>query len=109
MLNDKVYDILKRVVQIVLPAIGTLYFALSGIWGFPAADKVIGTISAITAFLGVVLGISSAKYKAPTDGTLTIDTSDEAKDSYKFYVETPLDELPAKKTITMKVETKDNV
>ena len=62
-LPNKVYDILKYVTQIVLPAIGTLYFALSGIWGFPYAEQVVGTITAIVTFLGVLLGISSAKYK----------------------------------------------
>lgn len=34
-INDKVYNILKYVAQIALPALGTLYFALAGIWGFP--------------------------------------------------------------------------
>ena len=62
-LPNKVYDVLKYVTQIVLPAIGTLYFALSGIWGFPYAEQVVGTITAIVTFLGVLLGISSANYK----------------------------------------------
>lgn len=60
---DKVYDILKVVVMIILPACGTLYSVLSGIWGLPYGEQIVGTISAITAFLGAVLGISSAAYK----------------------------------------------
>ena len=61
-LSNKVYDALKYITQIVLPAIGTLYFALSGIWGLPNAEQVVGTITAIVTFLGVILGISSANY-----------------------------------------------
>ena len=62
-MTNKVYDVLKYITQIGLPALGTLYFALSNIWGFPYAEQVVGTISAIVTFLGVLLGISSAKYK----------------------------------------------
>ena len=62
-LPNKVYDVLKYITQIGLPAVGTLYFALSGIWGFPYAEQVVGTITAIVTFLGVLLGISSANYK----------------------------------------------
>ena len=61
-LPNKVYDILKFIVQIVLPALGTLYFTLSQIWGFPLGEEIVGTISAVTVFLGVCLGISTYKY-----------------------------------------------
>jgi len=60
--TNKVYDVLKFVAQIFLPALGTLYFALAGIWGFPYGEQVVGTIMAIDAFLGVLLGLSTAKY-----------------------------------------------
>lgn len=61
-LNDKLYDVLKWITVICLPALGTLYFALSGIWGFPYAEQVVGTISAVTTCLGILLGISTAEY-----------------------------------------------
>ena len=61
-MNNKTYDTLKKIAQIVLPAAGTLYFALAGIWGFPYGEEIVGTITAIDAFLGVVLGYSSAQY-----------------------------------------------
>lgn len=61
-MSDKVYDILKYIAQIVLPAIGTLYFALANIWGFPYAEQIVGTITAIDAFMGVLLKISSDQY-----------------------------------------------
>ena len=66
-MSNKVYDVLKYITQIGLPAIGTLYFTLSNIWGFPYAEEVVGTISAIVTFLGILLGISSAKYKKESD------------------------------------------
>lgn len=61
-MSNKVYDVLKWIAQIVLPAIATLYFALAQIWGFPYAEEIVGTITAIDAFLGVLLGISTAQY-----------------------------------------------
>lgn len=63
MINNKVYDVLKFIAMILLPALGTLYFALAGIWGFPYAEQIVGTITAIDTFLGVVLGISNYNYK----------------------------------------------
>lgn len=60
--SNKVYDILKWIAQILLPAIATLYFALAQIWGFPYGEEIVGTISAIDVFLGVCLGISTAQY-----------------------------------------------
>lgn len=61
-LDDKVYDILKYVAQVVLPAIGTLYFALAGIWGFPYGEEIVGTITAIDTFLGALLMLSTSQY-----------------------------------------------
>lgn len=62
-MNNKVYDILKWIAQIVLPAIATLYFAIASIWGLPYAEQIVGTITAIDAFLGALLGISTLTYK----------------------------------------------
>lgn len=61
-LSNKVYDVLKWIAMYLLPAAGTLYFALSGIWGLPYGEEVVGTITAVDTFLGVILGISSATY-----------------------------------------------
>ena len=62
-MSNKVYDILKWIALVVLPAIGTLYFALAGIWGLPYGEQVVGTITAIDTFLGALLGISNHNYK----------------------------------------------
>lgn len=61
-MNNKVYDVLKWIAQILLPAIGTLYFALAGIWGMPYGEQIVGTITAVDTFLGVILGIASNTY-----------------------------------------------
>lgn len=62
MLSNKAYDILKWIAMYLLPALGTLYFALAGIWSFPYGEEVVGTITAVDTFLGVLLGISTAQY-----------------------------------------------
>lgn len=60
--SNKTYDILKWIALVLLPAAATLYFALSGIWGFPYGEQVVGTITAVDTFLGVILGISTSQY-----------------------------------------------
>lgn len=60
---NKVYDVLKWIAMYLLPAAGTLYFALAGIWGLPYGEQIVGTFTAVDTFLGVMLGISNAKYK----------------------------------------------
>lgn len=76
MFNNKTYDVLKWIALYLLPALGTLYFALSGIWGFPCGEQVVGTITAIDTFLGVILGISSANYKQSEDVTDSTPTDE---------------------------------
>ena len=62
-MNNKVYDVLKWIAMYLIPALGTLYFALAGIWGLPFGEEILGTLSAIDTFLAVVLGISTVQYK----------------------------------------------
>lgn len=62
-MSNKLYDFLKWTAQILLPAIATLYFALAQIWGLPYSEEIVGTITAIDAFLGALLGISSYNYR----------------------------------------------
>ena len=65
-MTNKCYDVLKYIAQIVLPAIGTLYFALASIWGLPYGEQIVGTITAIDTFLGAILMISTNKYNNST-------------------------------------------
>ena len=62
-MSDKTYNILKWIALIFLPALGTLYFAIANIWGLPYAEEIVGTITAIDAFLGALLGVSTSSYK----------------------------------------------
>ena len=66
-MSNKAYDVLKWIAMYLLPALGTLYFALAGIWGLPYGEQIVGTITAIDTFLGVILGISTALYNKRVD------------------------------------------
>ena len=62
LLSNKQYDILKWVALVLLPALGSLYFGLAGIWRFPYGEQIVGTITVVDTFLGVILGISTVQY-----------------------------------------------
>ena len=66
-LNNKTYDILKYIAQVVLPALGTFYFALASIWGLPYGEEIVGTITAIDTLLGALLMISTSQYNKLKD------------------------------------------
>lgn len=61
-MTNKTYDALKWIAMYLLPALGTLYFTLAGIWGLPYGEQIVGTITAVDTFLGILLGISNAQY-----------------------------------------------
>lgn len=63
-MSDRVYNLLKYIALIALPAIATFYGVLSGIWGLPCGQEVVSTITAVDTLLGALIGISSAKYNA---------------------------------------------
>lgn len=62
MITDKLYDILKWLTMIVLPALATAYVGLAAIWGWPYAEEVAKTSAVICTLLGALLGISTAQY-----------------------------------------------
>lgn len=103
--NNRVYDTLKYIAQIVLPALGTLYFALSEIWGLPNGVEVVGTIVAITAFLGVLLGLNTRAYEksgAKFDGTITVE-EEEGVDRFSLNYHGDPYEIFGKKEVIFKV------
>ena len=101
MFTNEVYDNLKWIAQILLPAIGTLWFTISSIWGLPFGEQILGTISAIDLFLGGLLGLSSSAYKG--DGTMVIDRSDPHKDIYRMEFDGDLESLSDRDSVTFKV------
>lgn len=86
MISSKLYDLLKFVAQILLPALGTFYFTLAGVWGLPAAEEVVATIVAVDTFLGVTLQLSSEKYKRKRRGTGKMNVRETA-DGMKYDLE----------------------
>ena len=62
-MSNKVYDILKFIAQIVLPAIATFYVTIASIWGLPLGDEISRTVMAVDTLLGAILMISTANYK----------------------------------------------
>ncbi len=62
-LPDKVYDILKWIALICLPALATFYVALAPVWNWPFADEIAKTQSAISLLIGALIGISTAEYR----------------------------------------------
>lgn len=103
MLSNKTYDILKFVAQLVLPGIGTLYFALSQIWGLPYGEEIVGTITAIDTFLGGLLGYSSSKYEG--DGVMIVDDTDEDKTVYRMELNSNVEDLANKDSVIFYVKT----
>lgn len=106
--NDVTYSFLKRIVQVILPACGALYFTLGDIWGLPRTEEVVGTIACITTFLGVSLGLSSNQYdksNAAFDGHLVVEPSEETgiPKVVGMHFDGEAQELDGKKSITLKI------
>lgn len=101
MFDSKTYDTLKWVAQFLLPALGTLYFTVSSIWGLPYGEQILGTITAIDLFLGAILGLSSSKYEG--DGTMIVDTSNPDRDIYRMELSNPVETLSEKDSVVFKV------
>ena len=105
-MNDKVYDALKRLAQLGLPAFGALYFGLSQIWGLPYGEEVVGTVAVVNTFLGVVLGYTSKTYHASGtefDGTAFYRLGGDNPDVH-LELKEDWDVLTTKDRITFKVE-----
>lgn len=101
MFDSKTYDTLKWIAQFLLPALGTLYFTISSIWGLPYGEQILGTITAVDLFLGAVLGLSSSKYEG--DGTMIVDTSNPDRDIYRMELSNPVETLSEKDSVVFKV------
>lgn len=103
-LSNKMYDQLKFVAMILLPALGTLYAAVAATTGLPGAEQVVGVIIALDTFLGAMLGISSSK-EASFDGYLAPNGNDEdtGHPNLKMVITKPPTELVSGKSIRLKI------
>ena len=105
-LTNNAYDVLKWVVMIFLPALGSFYFGLAQFWDLPYVTEVVGTITLSITFLGGLIGLSSRTYNKDNpdyDGELVVDKDDPEKDVYSFVVYDGVDQLEGKDKLTIKV------
>lgn len=106
--DNKLYDALKFIAQVVLPALGTLYFALAQIWGLPGGAETVGTITVVDTFLGVLLHLNSQVYNNSDDkydGSMDVEENDTAK-SYSLNLHGDPADLDKKKQVVFKVNPK---
>ena len=104
--SNKVYNALKQVAQVWLPAAGTLYFTVAQIWHLPAPEEVSGTILAVDTFLGIVLGLSTKQYNnSPMkfDGRLLIETVNDEGGSTLRMTDVDPNALATKNEIVFKI------
>lgn len=104
--SNGVYDWLRHISQITLPAVGTLYFAIAQIWGFPNGEEVVGTIIAVDAFMGLLLSVSSKTYKnseAKYDGSIDVEQQEDDTKLFSLSLNSDPEELETKTEVVFKV------
>ena len=105
-MSNRVYDVTKYVVQIVLPATATLYFTFSTLWGLPNGEEVVASFAALAAFLGVLLGVSNSAYKqsdAFYDGDINVETNEEGTKIFSMTINGNPEDLENMDKVTFKV------
>lgn len=103
MLPNKVYDVAKDINLTILPGIGALYYALSGVWGLPKADEVVATIAALVTFIGLIIKLGDRSYNnsdAKFDGDLYVGPQ-----TNRFVYNEPLEVLEQKDSISFRVRS----
>jgi hypothetical protein len=107
-LSSKFYDVLKFLALVILPALGALYFSLSQIWGLPKATEVVGTITVVDTFLGVVLKLSSSAYHnsdGAYDGVMNVETKADGSLKYDLALNGSAEALANQRAVSFKVQT----
>lgn len=106
-ISNKLYNILKWVSLVGLPAISALYFGIAQIWGLPYSEQIVGTIAIIETFIGTLIGITSANYKG--DGTLMVDTTREDKDVVRLDFNVDPTTVGDRRTFVLRVDPKAEI
>jgi hypothetical protein len=114
LLSNQVYDVAKWFAQIGLPAVGALYFGLAEIWNLPNAAQVVGTITVVDAFLGVLLGLSTSSYNKkmeqaesnPTDfdGSIELQETGDGRKTYLLKLNGDPEDLEFMDKVVFRVE-----
>ena len=107
LISNKTYDLLNRVVTLLLPATATLYAALGAIWGLPNPEAVVATFAAVATFGGVLLRLSNKSWnesEAKYDGTLVTSgvDPDTGLPNLQLTVTTDPNELADMDTVLLK-------
>ena len=106
-MKNKTYDKVKATATLGLPAIGSLYFGLSEIWGLPGTEAVLGTIAVVNTFMGVVLRIWSTAYfnsDAPYDGQIVTTKTEDGKINYGLELGVDPAEIEKMKAVSFKIQ-----
>lgn len=107
MFSSKIYDYLKFIAQVGLPALGSLYFSLASLWGLPSAEEVVGTVVVVDTFLGVLLSIDTQTYNksdARYDGAIHLGEIDG--DHRSFRLELPISAADIENSTEIKLKVK---
>lgn len=109
-ITGRLYDFLKFLALIFLPAVATLYFALSSVWHFPDAQNVVGSIVAFDTFLGAILGVSASNFKnsgGDADGNYVVEERPDGKRVYSLELNDGVeDQLHEKSQLTFNLVQK---
>lgn len=106
-ISDKYYNVLKRLVQIILPAFGVFYMTIGNVWGLPGTSQVSDTIIALCTFIGVVISISARNYNksdSQYDGALDITENEDGSKVYSLNLNDDTEVLDSKKNVNFKVQ-----
>lgn len=106
-LNSKIYDKLKYIALVILPAFSALYFGLGEIWGLPKVTEVIGTIAVLDTVLGGFIRQSNLKYKNSDerfDGSIEVSEEDDRK-MFSLNLDSDPEKLDQKNEVVFRVDT----
>ena len=104
LLSDKFYNTLKALSTIILTAVSALYFALGQIWEFPRMEQVLGSIAAVTVFLGALMGLSTKSYNEHRHvGNINIIREPEGKKVYSLELKGDAEDLDTMTEATFKI------
>lgn len=106
LISNKAYDVLKPLTTIILPGLVTLWLAVSGIWGFPNAEEIAGTIGAINLFLGLLIGVSSKSYNhsdVKYAGAIVVEPTGSGGKMYNLELNGSPHDLDERNEVTFKV------
>lgn len=107
LINNKTYDFLKKLVQIILPAFGTFYLTFGNVWDLPGTKQVSDTIIALCTFIGVLLSISARSYNksdSKYDGSIEIINREDGSKLYSLNLNDAAEKIDEKKNVNFKVQ-----